>query len=301
MKKTLLLLCALASLSACVEIKDPNQETKNEPENVKPVVLQQRAELVVDKDIYFFEGDFLTKEEFIKMEREPSLAKDHTVQLDYLQIEKGAVLYTLGQNLRLEVKELSSNGKIETFPEGAQAPLDIEGRSGGIFYMIVDQGEGFLEITMRGQQGGNGSDGAEPDAALVGEPGKLIQCKGCSEVEVLKTWLGGKGKRGYPGADGKTGGSSGSLKFTIKSYDHFVMVPHKYGGRGGNKGRGNPRGGDPGPPAPVGLGYLQSNTRYPELYKTYDRYGGPGADGVDGKEGTVDNGVYDDKGQRLPI
>lgn len=177
-------------------------------------------------------------------------------------------LSTNGFNVEFIVNELhSKDGIIETFPENAKAPTNNDGKSGGILKINAQLATGDLKIFMRGQHGGNGTQG-EPypsraaDGSPAGEGIRFCDCVGkhClvlannnleifSDVEPTGMVCtcestGGNGGNGSDGAKGRkghragNGGNAGELKVSIQDGREFDLQTYSAKGTAGIPGEG---------------------------------------------------------------
>ncbi|WP_374077599.1 hypothetical protein [Bdellovibrio bacteriovorus] len=255
------LLTSVAVLVGCVEFKNDGEEEA--PQNPQPMVdVQPMGNLVVDRTLYVFEGKIVSEEdlEFLKFKKEKeveteskSKTEDFEFQFDDLRFEDGGVLYTMGANVRIHAKTLSSaNGKIATFPEEKKAETGKNGRDGGHIFLNVGLATGALRIEMRGEAGGDGHSANEPDDRLKGPPGVDRKKGGCERGGIVllpgEGEQGGQGLKGYPGHDGKRGGSTGTLELIVDDsagFSHLIEKTPGQGGIGSRGGRGG-AGGDGG-------------------------------------------------------
>lgn len=290
MKRMLLMVMALLSLSACIEIKDPNQEQNDEGYKDKSVIVEKAQQLIVDQPMYLYEGRVLTQAQF-ESEKNQFLPRNQIrYKYDYLEIQSEGILYTLGQDVRLDIKKLSSEGQIATFPEGAEAPKGVAGRDGGSIDMRIGEAEGTLRFWLRGESGGQGLDGGDPDEALRGQNGESLEKAACNEDTRRRAW-GKRGAKGYPGGDGLPGGNSGVLKLVVINGDEFSAPFSKMPGKGGKPGIGNPRGGPQGRHGAAHC-FMVSNT-----YEDPSMVGEPGDDGRPGRDG-IEEKNYIDEGRK---
>lgn len=166
---------------------------------------------------------------------------------------------TSGHPILINTDELiSSNGLIQTFPEGQKAAKDQVGRSGGSLFIKAKKARGRLEVMMAGENGGDGSDGVPyTERAAKGEPGSPSE-ESWSNAPDMVGWEcrraptnGKPGAPGLPGRDGypgRRGGSTGVFKMEIaETSPEFSFVLQKEAGKPGNPGQG-------GPPQKGGLG-----------------------------------------------
>lgn len=285
MKKRIGIIAAVAvtQLCGCIELRDKNKSAQNA--DIPPVVAVQKfSDQVVDEEMFIYDGKILNAQDLEKAKRENAEIKkvvknDFDLKFDRLTITDRGVLYTLGNNVRFHVHDFKANsGAIATFPEGQTAANDQEGRSGGYILLDVDQAEGFLNIFMRGERGGKGSDGAPPDASLKGHRGENADSCAAPNPKVK----GENGNKGHNGLSGGKGGDSGALEVKIKNDTDFTYNPQLIPGLGGAFGRG----GDGGEGGDDGL-YLGPNCFFSNQDVNGNRYHGKKGDsGIDGHPGS---------------
>lgn len=198
----------------------------------------------------------------------PLVMSEQTVlRYDRLVLGRNAQFITQGLNVRIEVKELvSEGGTIRTFKSDQVAAAGINGRSGGSLELVIARARGDLQIVMQGEAGGKGIDGKEPDESLRGPKGApgiparfaKVGPLGGEEALVRRAengYPGGQGLPGYSGGRGFKGGDSGQASIRVadaeESHITYLKNPGK-GGPGGVGGAGGPGGygGDPGRSAP---------------------------------------------------
>lgn len=194
----------------------------------------------------------------------------HLKQYNRIFLYDNSVLTTNGVNLKIQAKELISyNATIQAFPRHQRAALDQHGRSGGHIEINVAKAVGNLNFYLNGEDGGNGSQGADPDDKLKGrkgnpglpgqwDSGHFVQSKysrdyfqhSCIRNPTYGE-QGKQGERGYSGLPGKNGGSSASLDLIISDHREFKEYIEKapgdkgFGGQGGQGGAPGDQG-DPG-------------------------------------------------------
>lgn len=233
-------------LTSCIHIEDVDQA----PE--EPLVLQTKyiGNLVVEGELFVIDGEILNKEAYeylqsqtISLEQKKTDLETMEIAFQSLTLKKGGVLYTMGGALHLKAHRLlSEGGRIATFPPGQTAPPQKNGRGGGFVYLHVDQAEGELYISLRGENGGAGKPGAKPDIKLQGNDGVAVFGR-CGEDAYVTQ--GERGKQGYPGESGMNGGDTGNFELMISDQEKFKYHLEKIPGQGGVGGAGG-RGGEGG-------------------------------------------------------
>lgn len=254
--KSLLLWVFCFSFTACgVELRNSHSPDTEAPD------------LIVDGPMYVYQGKVIAEDDFnafienadADSETDTSDVTPAELKFRNIQISENGVLYTLGQNVHLVADTLNSEegGVITTFKEKQKASQGHAGRSGGQLVLEIQQAQGSLRVEMRGESGGQGLPGEDPDDALNGAdgaPGADLGVTVVGNVCSVRGNDGGDGqpgKAGYPGHPGFVGGDSGELQLEIQdmgdfSYD-IVKIPGE-GGLGGPGGRGGDggQGGAPG-------------------------------------------------------
>lgn len=145
------------------------------------------------------------------------------------------VITTNGYLLTIQTSQLIINqGKIRTFPEGTQAAVGQEGRSGGAIRITSQTGKGQLIVEMRGQRGGNGAAGPDYVSTNYGI-GIGIAIGGPIGGGFIAASPGEKGK---PGGNGFRGGNSGTFAIEFSHEHQLVVLPTVQAGLGGTGGPG---------------------------------------------------------------
>lgn len=245
------------------------------------------------------------------------------VQLIYfrnLSIQSGVHLYVGDYKGQLIIEKIiSENGIIQTFPDSLRAENSKNGRSVGGFQLVIQSGEGPLNIILNAENGGDGVPGKAPDAALKGADGQVgafatfksrthvdIQPRGGFSLPMTYYSCdtspgpgqnGQNGLMGYPGADAGDGGDVKAIQLTNHSNEIQLIKKFKVG----KKGIGG-RGGAGGQP---GVGGLAGDGNEKALYKSHkidpdnkiqviqfnifnggiEKPCSPAANGIDGKQG----------------
>lgn len=239
----------LVLTAGCVEVRD-----KEDAAPVKPMVqVNKVSRMVVDGEMYLFNGAFLTRPELeLELRKAPKIWPVEELEFHYKEVilKKNAVLYTMGHRVRLHIDHLESDGaRIQTLSPEFKAGVGQAGRHGGHILLDVGTAKGSLRIQMLGQDGGAGKAGAAPDESmrgLAGENGKLGMCSNSGEhFERASGKNGSKGLQGKSGGNGSHGGDSGTLEFTVQSGKEFQLDHFRspgLGGAGGVGGKGGPGG-----------------------------------------------------------
>ncbi|MFS4458422.1 hypothetical protein [Bdellovibrio sp. HCB2-146] len=255
--KLIITLGILATLPACIEVKDKDEEGN--------VVIQtiEGDDLVVDEPLFLHEGQFLRQDAFQQIRTRSTSPQEYKIKLASLKMGPNGVIYTMGNTVRFDIHSLESMaGVIATFPEGSKAESG-KGRSGGAIIIQTANAQGILRIKLIGETGGQGDPGQSPTAAMKGATGATGKNGGnaCGvggiggsvggnfNVSGTVGGNGGKGQQGFVGGKGYAGGSSGTLSLTVTNSVNFkpeVEIKPGKGGAGGLGGEGG-EGGDGGP------------------------------------------------------
>lgn len=278
----------------------------------------------VPKDFEFDENLALNQETLNKLQL--PLEEQNTIQWNVLRgyervfFKNQAQISFLDKNLRIETKEIYFHNTIlQTFPEGAKAPVGEEGRSGGRLFLKADKIQGEVRIEMRGEDGGDGKPGNPPDIKLKGNDGhhgsppmyslstgpcpEMQVCLGAYEIYTCSTTIPPAGRaenglRGYRGGDGKKGGNTGRLEIITNDHQEMKLIFLTEVGRGGDPGVGG-QGGAPGNPGIAwrpkgearGCGHPQDG--HP------GKTGGVGPSGEPGKPGRIETSCYPQDGKMI--
>ncbi|CAE78551.1 putative collagen-like surface protein [Bdellovibrio bacteriovorus HD100] len=290
-----MLVVILVSTAGCVEVRD-----KEDAAPVKPMVqVHTVSRMVVDGEMYLFNGAFLTRPELeLELRRAPKIWPVEELEFHYKEVilKKNAVLFTMGHRVRLHIDRLESDGaRIQTLSPEFKAGVGQPGRHGGHINLDVGTAKGSLRIQMLGQDGGAGKAGAAPDESmrgLKGEDGKSGLCADSgANLEQASGKDGGKGQQGNRGSNGSPGGDSGTLEVTIQSgkdfqLDHFRSPGQ--GGAGGAGGKGGP-GGYGGKAVRMKMGYdgILRPCAFKSREGTQGPEGGSGFNGLPGNPGAM--------------
>ncbi|WP_413569429.1 hypothetical protein ACLWBD_02590 [Bdellovibrio sp. HCB117] len=287
----LMLFAALIPLWGCVEVKDKEVGVAP-PATPAPKMIERKfSDLVVNQDLYLYKGGFRTKQEMEALIANEGLSRDvqtYSLQFQKITFSAEGRLFTMGHAVTLKAEELiSEEGHILTFPEEQVAPLGHEGRHGGHIALIATNAEGLLNIVLRGENGGQGHPGKDPDLALKGKKGKDANSGLCVNGNIREACTpdpGGQGLPGYQGLQGHRGGNTGTLSLEIKSKSEFQPKIYRLVGKGGPGGVGGKggQGGDGGDSINRKKPRVGAGSQGPE-----GPQGKPGPDGQDGIQESV--------------
>lgn len=233
----------------------------------------------------------------------PLVQSEQTVlRYDRLVIGRNAQFITQGLNVKIEIKELiSDGGTIRTFKSDQIAAVGTNGRGGGNLELVIGKARGDLQIVMQGEHGGKGVDGAAPDESLRGPRGMRGRDARYFTSMEGRVFLnsrahnglpGGQGLPGFPGGNGFKGGDSGKVSIKVADGEDFQFTYGKSRGRGGPGGVGGAGGpggygGEPGIETPPGY-------NGPPV-RAYAVVGPLGPQGPQGPTGQVGINGYEEK------
>lgn len=279
--------------------------------NLSVVEATQRRVVATNKILV--PGDFTVKGRMV--------LKDANVpkRIRTLTFEKDAILFTIGENVKLEADEIvSEDGQIVSFPADHFPNRGVNGRSGGEITVRAKKATGVLTVQGLGQNGGQGADGVDGvngEPGVAGNPGKShpknpqdqlnlkalreqcrkfieqnnfrqVQRRVKCDVKPTNGTDGGSGSNGTPGGVGGAGGDSATVRVEIDQMDTLNLklivepgLPGK-GGVGGRAGLGAAGG---------AAGEIDFLLGCPAAV--------PGQDGVNGKAGP--DGAFGPKGKRI--
>ncbi|UYL10075.1 hypothetical protein B9G69_005725 [Bdellovibrio sp. SKB1291214] len=242
-------------LSACVEIRDKNEENT-------PIKIKSLSSVVIDEPYILVRGELVPRRDFPgAFSPDPKAIADQTIyqlNFDHLLIKENGAIYTMGANLQMNVNELDAlGGIISTFPTESTL-LNISGSGGGNFKLNVSKARGRLGIHWRGAKGKEGPKGAPPTEGMRGQYKELGLGGDYPSYQCVK------GEKGFPGYPGLPGGNSGKVFIEIVDAQGLDLQRSILGGEGGEGGPGGDGGepqascqeagpiGDRGPRGPAG-------------------------------------------------
>lgn len=161
-------------------------------------------------------------------------------------ISEGVYIYTNGFNLQISADQLvAPQLTIQTFLTDTAAEPQQNGRSGGNVELNLKSGSGNVNFKMFGQRGGQGAKGQTIKADIILSCGSAIVPGVCGppadEPSLASRSLFPTPQAGQVGADGMSGGDSGSIAITILEA-HNLSFSHQLepglGGEGGDGGDG---------------------------------------------------------------
>lgn len=139
--KNLILLCVMVSLFACVKVQKKS-DVESEPEVVQQQVQREPVIFQLDETM--------------------SLDKDLEIAADEVYLKSNTKIFTNQFNLNINAKliVIESGALIQTFSnEKMKAPFKTRAIDGGAVHIIANEVVGKLQVTMNGQQGGQGIGG----------------------------------------------------------------------------------------------------------------------------------------------
>lgn len=199
--------------------------------------------------------------DFVVREGQSEFTEDTRINVNRIFILNDKPLQTNGFNVELVANELrSEKGVIETFPENSKAPTNTNGKTGGKLTIKIQSATGDLNIYMRGQNGGDGTQGESypnraVDGATAGTGSRVCECIGKECFIVASNLItervvcsceskgenGGNGVNGVKGRKGHAagnGGGAGELNISIQDGREFDLQTYSYKGLAGTPGDG---------------------------------------------------------------
>ncbi|MES3036730.1 MAG: hypothetical protein V4736_02375 [Bdellovibrionota bacterium] len=247
-KKLVCLIVGLTLLmQGCVEIQRKDSKERGD------------EAAALNQPIKFFGDTDLNDESLDQLRASKALirgAEFYVIDAPSISFESGSKLITHGKNIifRAPVIKSSTSSLIETFPEGIRASKGMTGRSGGQILFSAGRVEGKFAFNLRGEAGGQGSQGLPPNETLRGADGKTgnsglcrMENAGTPAITVVcssptRGFPGQPGKPGFSGKPGFAGGDAGNVTFEIveqRSFEAFIEVNEPgLGGMGGPGGKG---------------------------------------------------------------
>lgn len=223
------------AFSACVEIRDKNEEQK-------PVRVKSFSSVVIDEPHILVRGELVALRNFSGafMPDPKAIADQTTYQLNFehLMLKENGAIYTMGADLQMTVNELDAlGGVISAFPVESTFS-NTSGRAGGNFKLIVAKARGRLGIHWQGAKGGQGPKGAAPTEGMRGQYKELGIGGDYPSYQCVK------GEKGFPGYPGLQGGNSGKVFIEIADAQGLDLQTSISAGEGGEGGLGG-EGGEP--------------------------------------------------------
>lgn len=219
-KNLLILSLLLSTLSACVELRDPDKDKNPQTPEAQT---QAFAELLVDRPLFLVEGRWLSAEDIQdRLDHHQDIdwtPATYEMKYDKITFTEQGVLYTEGNEVSLQVTELESfHGQIASFPEATKAAEGEAGRSGGNLSLQIERASGSLTLTMRGENGGDGESVPQRSGLAVVE---------CERPDAI------------PGGNGQMGGATGKAIIQVRENNplRFDLYVQKQAGLGGNAGQ----------------------------------------------------------------
>lgn len=187
--------------------------------------------------------------------------ENQRISVHRLFLNPDVALRTNGFEIEIVTDQLiSKSGKMETFPEGGKAPNDQSGRPSGSLTIKARLAAGDLKISMRGENGGDGSKGpghttraaSGIDAGygqevctgggwdfLADKINKTKPLERCScSSDGNPGSQGQTGAKGLKGLPAQNGGDVQSLKISIEDGSEFDLQTEMLPGLAGNPGTG---------------------------------------------------------------
>lgn len=223
---------------------------------------------------------------------------------------KESLLVTNGEYFQIVADEIRFHqSQIWTHEPGQVAALGQFGRSGGTLDFHAKKISGEVQIELRGENGGQGLEGALPDDKLKGAngysgdkpivtippmcPSDQLSCGTCQSPGT-PGGPGQDGREGYPGGRGFRGGSSGELRWQAEDIADLNWKVLKFPGQGGVGGSGGAGGAG-------GQGGTTMATMFcPPIAPAQDGQKGPlGPSGIPGESGLLESACLQTPDERI--
>lgn len=245
-------LCFCICLQSCLRIEDKKNGSQNsEPAsapNPAPTSVTPQGSVVTASEfarpILRIEGTVSVDEDLLNQwgaEKEKEDGKTiYVLAAEEIIFERATRLITNGFPLKFKANLLKSyqDAQMMSFPEGQTAAIGQRGRDGGWIQIEAKEAIGLLDFSLRGENGGSGLPGAEPDESMRGArgaqglPGRYERSGGCTKQggcsfnlicfkKPTVGFQGQVGKPGNPGRPGEVGGDAPHLKISIQRSVHF--------------------------------------------------------------------------------
>lgn len=182
------------------------------------------------------------------------LREDMVIEAYRIFLVNDPKIQTNGRAMNLKAtKFFSDNAVITSFPSGSKASSRLNGKGGGAVFILAKQAQGHLSINLRGQHGGDGTDGLPWENRAADGAGGKSGAHDCLPLlpigGPLKCWCtrnpenggdGAPGLRGRSGTAGGKGGNSGEILIDVTEPSEFVVEPFQEIGLAGQPGQGGP-------------------------------------------------------------
>lgn len=247
---------------ACMKIEDDESPKPQTPASSSPVVTAATENKSADAGSGSGSIPQLILDHDITLN---SVWIDQLSKVQKLILQKNVHIYSLDQNVNLHLHEVQSGGaEFTTFLSGQTAKQGSAGRSGGMIKLEIEKLSGDFTVTMIGENGGkglNGADGKIPTTVgangdygyfemershfrgidEAGEP--VAVCKRAATAPAV----GADGGDGEAGGAGFAGGDSGLLRLRVFEKSEGAKIKLRVvksaGGVGGDGGKGAAIGG----------------------------------------------------------
>jgi hypothetical protein len=221
MKLSILVVAGLSLLNliSCVEIRD-----KNDEQNVQVV---EARNLTIDEAHFLVDGElvsFSSLKQKVPAFSRAELGKRtlYKFNFDHLVIKDGAIIYTMGNDVEFNIKDLESDGgAIRTMTHPMVAANSTDGISGGSIRLNIEHARGDLFLGLIGESGGRGYQGGESDWKGDATNSRCYQSNS-----------------GGQGGNGGRGGFAGQAEVVIQDDANFQFKYQMIPGVGGEGGQG---------------------------------------------------------------
>ena len=245
--------------------------------------------LVTDGEAIYDRASVRLKKSFVISGKKNFFEHVGSSNIETLLFEEGSELSTNGSIVEINVNELiSDNGKLVTFSEDRLNSTrdNATGKSGGHIMLKANSAVGYLDIELRGQNGGKVTKVPPPITDAPKQDPKTNGCHTINDSRNCSGKQGAQGFRGTTGRQGSRGGDSGAIELTVNDSSLFSFSIKYLPGLGSEGGIG----GQGGPGAPGGIG---GENRYQEHqmtpYKVSYPNGPQGPQGPQGDKGLDGN------------
>lgn len=195
-------------------------------------------------------------------------SKVKKIFIRHLELKQKAKLFIEDYKGLIMINEINSeDGSLQTYPLNQSAQPEQNGRSVGGFNLMINSGQGLLNLNLIAEAGGDGKPGKEPDEKLIGLSGRegtaafftasmttCLNSELCIPILIYncekpsgKGFDGGQGLRGYAGTNAGHGGSvekieieNNASQLTLKK--NFQIGSKGRGGKGASGGKGGASG-----------------------------------------------------------
>ena len=306
-------------ISSCRDLSFTNEDNQNDNKETTFIKNKNQKE---DKKSYeppleesnqIEESKEILEEEITFISEDLELSESLTIQNKKVVLDM-VIIKTFQYDLTIIADEfLSNHSVIQNFVEGQTAKKKEHGRDGGNILIEAKKASGNLKLILNGENAGRvparRSISKEEKLKLKGKAGTngrdaiyrefcrtetflILQNRHCWDECILpptRAESGGRGRQGFPGWNGKSGGDTGSFYLKAINLSDFHLTDiTKTPGLGSKGGKGSPGGnrGDRGKNGKDKKGLCDVKLSKPEKAQ-HGKRGMKGKDGKNGIEGKV--------------